>query len=641
MADSSRLQEQFWSPKLQGEELRAAAFGFADGLWNSEGEVSRRDNFLTWASQYEGRPLTSLHDFESSVADVGSSKAIAVGKTTRNLTRTLIDTAMSRFAKSETRVQFVTNGGTPAEQRRSEEGTDAANALVEQTKSEAELRKAALHACVFDLGLVKEVDDDGPHPGPAVEHVHAWEVMFEPADAHRGKPSIWTHRQPVDREALIARFVVDEPTDTLEDRDAKEELRGKIRDSGSAGLIAPDHTQTNQHCIAYELWRAPIGKAPGRHVVVTDHALVFTEKWTKKTPPFVKFGWSAPLKGAYPTSVAAIVSELQFEIDGIRNRVSQIMRQMAIPTYDLEGTNTGSVASKIRVGSGAIGDILEHDVGTKLTRIGADGVRGHELPDEEDRAWAKGFEMTGISQSSAIGSRPAGLNSAPAQREWNEINQDRLSLVALDYQQAHVDLAELLLEAVAEMPDYEISIKDPNGKWLKKVKAASLGIADADYVIQRFPIGALPTTPTGKLAAAADLLQATAITPEQFQQIVQLPDLKGELDINLASRKATQKIVGRILETGTYEAPLDIMDLGGAIKYATAMALEAIAADAPESKWSPVLDFIAECKSKLEAKAAKAAAAAPAPSLAGTSIAPLTPAPLAPPPQAMAQGMAA
>jgi hypothetical protein len=557
---------------------------------------------------------------------------------------------MSRFAKTETRVSFVTNGGTPAEQERSETATDAANALLEQTRSEIALRKAALHACVFDVGAVKKVEDD-EDAGPEVEHVHAWEVLFDGADAHRGKPKILVHRQTADKDALIAKFV-DEPKDGEEEspeaRDARLDLTEKIEKSGGNGLVTADHTVSEQHCLVYELWRLPVGRRPGRHVIVTDTALLLDEVWTGKTFPFVFFGWSEPLTGAYPVSIANIVSALQGEIDGIRNRSSQIMRQMAVATYELEGpvTDTAPLETQIRVGSSAIGDIVQHNPGTNIKRISADNVRGRELPDEEDRAWSKGFEMVGISESSAIGSRPAGLNSAPAQREWNEINQDRLSLVALDYQQAHVDLASLLLDDVAERPEYEISVKDPNGKWMRKVRAADLNLGDSDYVIQKFPIGALPTTPTGRLAAAADLLQMKAITPEQFQQISQIPDLKSEIDVNLATRRATEKIIGRIIATGKYEAPLEMMDLTAAAKYAVARYLQGVADDLDDDRLAKINDFIEECRSKLEAKAPKLAAPAPGagpvgpmpPDIGGLPL-PATggiaPAALAPPPPQM------
>src|SRR5258707_7105329 len=187
--------------------------------------------------------------------------------------------------------------------------------------------------------------------------------------------------------------------------------------------------------------------------------------------------------------------------------------------------------------------------------------------------------MVGINPSNATGSRPNGLNSAPSQREWNEIAQDRLSLVALEYQQAHVNLATLLLDAVADIPDYEINVKSPNGRFLKKVKASDLKLGESDYVIQRFPIGALPTTPTGKLAAAGDLLQVGAIDQAQFQQIVQLPDLKGQLDINLASQRATAKIISKMMMTREYIAPPDCLEPKWALKYATAKWLDGLADD--------------------------------------------------------------
>lgn len=522
---------------------------------------------------------------------------------------------MSRFAKSETRVQYLTNGGDEGDQAKAEEGTDAANALLEQTGSEIELRRAALHACVFDLGIVKQIDGE---EGPEVEHVPSWELMFDPADAHRGKPRIRVQRFPADRTAIVLCFLAPVDGENERAKNEREDAIRKIMNGGGVTLSTPDHTIDDQHVITYLLWSDPQGKRPGRYVVCTDSVLLCDDEIppeTQKNAPFSMFGFSAPVIGAYPTSIASIVSALQDEIDGMKNRRAQIMRLCAVPRYLATGPDSAEFDVQVRGGSDAIGDVIHAPIGSTLVPvdIGASQALG-ELRKEEDGAWAKGFEMVGINPSNATGSRPNGLNSAPSQREWNEIAQDRLSLVALDYQQAHVDLATLLLNAVAEMPDYEISVKSPNGKFLKKLKSTDLGLGKSDYVIQRFPIGALPTTPTGKLAAAGDLLQMGALDKDQFQQIVQLPDLKSEMNINLSSQRATAKIISKMLQTGEYIAPPDCLEPVYALKYATAKWLDGISDDMEQHR----LDLLQNWMDDLTSKAAKkdaAAAAAPGPGL--------------------------
>lgn len=620
---------------MQGDELRAAAFQFADGLWHSERENQRRTDFLLWASQYAGRPITSLIDFEERIAAPAGSASLS-GRTTRNLTRTLVDTAMSRYAKSETRVQYLTNGGTEEDEDKAETGTDAANALIEQTGSEIELRKGALHSCVFDLGIVKKIDTDD---GPEVEHIPSWELMFDPADAHRGKPRIRCQRAPLDRTAVIVKFLAPVEGETQQEQDAREDKIRQLNEGYGTALVTPDHTQTDQHVIVYELFSDPIGRHVGRHVVMTESVLLADDEipvGTQKNAPYVLFGYSQSVTGAYPTSIAAIVSELQLEIDGMKTRRSQILRLCAVPRYVSTGPDAAQMDVQVRGGSDAIGDVIHVPVGSTLTALDPGvGQALVALRQEEDAAWSKGFEMVGVNPSNAVGSRPNGLNSAPAQREWNDIAQDRLSLPALEYQQAHVDLATLLLDSVSEMPDYEISIKSPNGRFLKKVKTSELNLATSDYVIQRFPIGALPTTPTGKLAAAGDLLQMGAIDKDQFQQIVQLPDLKKQLNMNLASQDATAAIIAEMLKTGEYIAPPDCLEPKYALKYATYKWLTGIAAKPKMDQHR--LDLLQNWMDNLTAKAkASDASAAPtsgppgAGGMVGGQPAPLNPGGIAP-----------
>ena len=646
----------FWRKELQGEDLREAAFSFADALWNSDREVTRRADFLVYASQYLGRPIASLSDFEERQAVLGAanggSSSITVGYTTRNLTRTLTDTAMSRFAKSETRVQYLTNGGTEIEQDKAEEATDAANALIEQTQGEVELRKAALHACVFDLGIVKKIDTPD---GPECEHVPSWEYMYDPADAHRGKPSIRVHRFPMDRDALIVKFLAPVEGETPEQTDARQEKIERIKSGSGTTLVAPDSTTDENHVIVYSLWRDPIGKRPGRYVVVTEAVLLNDEPiapTTARNAPFSLFGYSAPVVGSYPTSIAAIVSRLQAEIDGMKDRRAQILRLCAVPRYLKIGPDSGSTDGQLRGGTDAIGDTINVPPGVTVTALPlgiAESLTA--LREEEDAAWAKGFEMVGVNPSNAIGSRPNGLNSAPAQREWNDIAQDRLSLVALEYQRAHVDLGRQLLDSIAAMPDYAISIKDPNGRFLKKVKAADLKLGESDYVLIPFPIGALPTTPTGKLAAAGDLLQMGALDKDQFQQIVQLPDLKAQINMNEASQRATAKLVAKMLSSGESFAPPECLEPTYALRYVTWKWLDGTASDLDQHKLDLLQSWMDTLTARIAKKSAPAGAGAPAPvmgagrvgaqpvPLQAAGIAPLQNAEFAPPPGPMPGGI--
>lgn len=548
---------------------------------------------------------------------------------------------MSRFAKSETRVQYMTNGGTPGEQDVAEERTDAANALIEQTEGERWLRKAALHATLFDVGAVQVIDG---RDGPENEHCPSWELMFDPADAKNGRPTILVKRRAVDKEALAGKFAG--PVEYPEDMDPRKiaeaeahrkNLRDEIQSSTCGGMVTSDHTPSDQHCVVYELWRLPVGGAKGRHIVCTDKALCLDEEWDEDNFGFIFFGYSENPVGPYPVSIAAIVSDLQVEINDLAGRRGQILRLMAVPIWvehaaQQPAGESASTVVQLRGGGGAIGDIVQAPPGVQLERVPAGNILGTELFTEEDRAWSRGYQMAGISEQATTGSRPAGLNSAPSQREWNELQQDRLSLVAINYQQAHVDLCDRLLERVADMPEYEINIKHPNGKWLKKVRASDLDLQNSDYVIVRMPIGALPSTPSGKLAAAADLLQADAITKDDFKQIVQLPDLKAELNVDLASRRATEKMVGKILSGTGYDAPMDKMDLAYCVKYGTARMLEGYAEDYPADRLSQLNDWIDDAAHRLDAKASKAAAAAPVPGGPAplTSLAPQAPPPLAP-----------
>lgn len=618
MADGRAITLPWWRKDVTGDQLRDAAWQFADGLWGSGGEVERRQNHLLYASQYLGRPLRTLTEFMDTVGsggEVASAPLAMTARSTRNLTRTLVDTAMSRVAKAETRVQWLTNGGSESEQTKAEEATDAANALIQQTGGEEELRRAKLFTAIFDLGAVKEIDGDD---GPEVEHVPSWEVMFDPADAHRGKPRVRVHRFPGARDALLAKFLAPKEGETPEEAADREERARKLSSDLGVGLVTADHTETEEHVIVYELWSDPQGKRPGRHVAVTEGVLLLDEQikpGTKQNAPFVFDGWSAPVLGAYPSSIAEIVSALQLEIDGMKDRRGQILRLCAVPRYAISGPmgDGGVMDVQLRGGTDAIGDVVHVPPGCTVTPIPLGlGESLTALAQEEERAWTKGHEMVGVSQENTTGSRPNGLNSAPAQREWNEIADQRLAVPAMSYQKAHVELAELLLESIAERPDYEIDVKSPDGRFMRSIKAHELNLQKSRFKLIPYPISALPTTPTGKLAAAGDLLQMGGLDKDDFQEIVQLPDLKSKLNMNLASRRATEKLVGKMLVSKERIAPPECLEPVYALKYVTARWLNGVADDMDQEQLDLLQSWMDELGGRLQKDKA---AAAPAPAV--------------------------
>ena len=133
----------------------------------------------------------------------------------------------------------------------------------------------AADAAIFDLGTLKFVEGED---GPTVEHVPAWENMFDPIDGRRGK-TIRVQRFVADKDALINEFCAppeDGETETAEERADRLYLADQIRDSSPNGLAAPDHTMTEQHCTGYELYRLPVGRSKGRHVVVVGRGCIPT-----------------------------------------------------------------------------------------------------------------------------------------------------------------------------------------------------------------------------------------------------------------------------------------------------------------------------------------------------------------------------
>jgi len=70
-----------------------------------------------------------------------------------------------------------------------------------------------------------------------------------------------------------------------------------------------------------------------------------------------------------------------------------------------------------------------------------------ELFNQLNMLYQKAYEITGVSQLAAASRNPLGANaSGAALREMTDIQSDRFALTSFQYQQFHLDLAQLFID---------------------------------------------------------------------------------------------------------------------------------------------------------------------------------------------------
>ena len=150
---------------------------------------------------------------------------------------------------------------------------------------------------------------------------------------------------------------------------------------------------------------------------------------------------------------------------------------------------------------------------------------------------------------------------------------------------------------------------------IQEVKWADVDLEKDSYVLKVFPSSALPTTPAGRLAMVEQLMAAGLLGPEEAKRLLDFPDLDRELALDRAASDNIDRIIERMVDDGTYEAPEPFMDLVLAIKKTQAAYNKAVNDNVPEDSLALLRQFMASIHEMIKIAQAEArnATAVPAP----------------------------
>lgn len=133
-----------------------------------------------------------------------------------------------------------------------------------------------------------------------------------------------------------------------------------------------------------------------------------------------------------------------------------------------------------------------------------------------------------MSQLSAQSKKPSGLDSGEAIRTYNDIESERFVLSGQQYEQFHLDAAEQMIAAAKDIYEdqrkYQVTFRTK--RWVERIDWADIDLDRDQYEMQCFPTSSLPNTPSGRLAAVQEYVQAGFIAREDAQKLLELPDME-------------------------------------------------------------------------------------------------------------------
>jgi hypothetical protein len=494
-----------------------------------------------------------------------------------NVTQSMIDTITSKIGKNRPRPMYLTEGGDYSLRTKAKMMGRMMEGLFLQTKLYDVMPKIFQDSCIFDLGVLKIYRESDKIE---VERVFANEILWDLDDALYGSPQSLYQVKKVHKTYLLDRF---------------SGFSSQINNLASG---KQDETPDSDLIEVVEAWHLPTSEESddGRHVICIDGVTLLDEDYERSIYPFLFLKWSDSIVGFSGISLAEQLYPVQREINGLCIRIQQSMHLLSVPMVFLQA-GSKVAPSHIRNQPGTI----IHYNGQPPTVYTPQAVHP-EVFAHLDRLYQRAYEISGISELSATGKKPAGLESGAALRIYHDIETERFILIGRRYESAfmsaaehYFDLAEDIVKDRGSFP-----VNTTYRREMTKVDFNKIRMAREEFILEPYPVSILPSLPAGKLQTIQELINIGVIDKkEQITRLLDFPDLNSVTQVYEAAEADVEWRISKILDEGEYVGPEPYMDLNLAKQRFQLAYLEARQKGVEPEKIALLDDFIVQTQTML------------------------------------------
>lgn len=539
-------------------------------------QTGRRDRNLLFLRAYSNFSAAGLSGgaYEHT-ADDGRIKA--------NLIKAVIDTLSSRLGTIKPRVQFLTEGGDWEMKRRAKGLTKFVSGQFHHLRQYPMSRRVFQDAAIFGTGFqtITENDDcddvytESPFPD---------EILVDPIEARRADPVTFYRVMEVSKDVASA---------TWPKYENVIRQSGKVRTGGYArsleGLADPVDI--------IEAWRLPVGNKKGRRVMCTSAGTLVDEEWEDPFPPFLRYSMCDRPLGYFGIGVAEELRDIQVEINYLLQKIQHCMTLATTQIWARKNSINKRSFNNTNLAVREYNDTPP--VVLNIQSLSA------EFFTHVDRLWAKGFEIVGVSQMSASGLKPPGLNSGKAQREHQDIQSERFLSTQQAYEEFHVEVARRMVHEARKLDKkipggYRVIAKGDKG--LENLRWRDVSLDRDKYIIQAWPTSFLPKTPAGKLETIQELGQISPEFQQEMMAQLDFPDTEDALSRINAPGEMADMLFCDMMEHDEEHTPEPRWPLALINARMTMNILRAQIDGAPEEKIERVRIFLEQSEALLDSQ---------------------------------------
>lgn len=504
-----------------------------------------------------------------------------------NVIQSAIDSITAKIAKDQPKITVVTNGASDFRKRKkAEKLTKFINALMKHAgvyKNSAQLFRSA---AVLGNSYLKFYRENGEIK---TELISAHEIVVDYADGMKSDPRSMHQISLKPRDALLIAYR-DDPEKCQKIMSVASGLHGQILASSTVDMVE-----------VIESWHLPTNpkSGDGLHSIVIENCTLFHEEYKKDFFPIVAWRWSPNDMSYFGRSICEELVEKQIQITKMQIQIGQSIELVAIPIIMVP--NEAKVA-RDHIASNYIARIIKFS-GNQPPVFQTPTGQNPEVYQYLNSMISWCYQQVGLSEASASGEKPKGLESAVAMREAADIESGRYSIVAMDWEELYKQFFKVTLDLCRDeaKENPKFAVKYTEDKTAYELAFLDVDLEDKDCVIySAFPTNQLPDTPSGRMDTILQYFQNGIIGKERMMELMNLdPDLEGEVNMQTAPLQLVEKYLSQMAEDGIYHSPTPLMNLQLAISTAQNFYNLLVRQECPEENIQLVIDFIMECQQML------------------------------------------
>ena len=494
-----------------------------------------------------------------------------------NVTQSMIDTITSKIGKNRPRPMYLTEGGDYSLKNKAKMMGRMMEGMFMQTKLYELMPKIFQDSCIFDLGVLKIYPEDDKIE---VERVFANEILWDMNDGLYGDPQSLYQVKKVHKSYLLDRF------------------SGFTTQIDRLGSENQEETPDSDLVEVVEAWHLPVNKdsEDGRHVICVEGATLLDEDYRRDKFPFLFLKWSDSVVGFGGISLAEQLYPVQREINALCIRIQQSMHLLSVPMVFLQA---GSKVAPSHIRNQP-GTIIHYNGQPPV--VYTPSAMHPEVYNHLDRLYQRAYEISGISELSATGKKPAGLESGAALRIYHDIETERFILIGRRYEQAFMNAAEHYFDLAEDVVEEKGSfpVQTTYRREMTKVDFEKIRLARDEFILEPYPVSILPSLPAGKLQTVQELINLKVIDKrEQITKLLDFPDLNSVTQVYEAAEADVEWRISKILDDGEYIGPEPYMDLNLAKQRFQLAYLEARQKGVDADKIALLDEFIVQTQTML------------------------------------------